>query len=457
MKRLVLIILLLTTFGCSTDRPTERPALAVTGLTDSPAFAGVVVDAMRHAWSAYETHAWGHDALRPLSQAGHDWYNTSLLMTPLDAYDTLVIMGLDEEAARAKALVLERLTFDLDMTVQVFEITIRHLGALLAAHQLDGDQRWLDLAIDLGNRMLPAFDSPTGMPYVRVNLKTGAVEWPANNPAEIGTLMLEFGQLSRLTGDAKYFDAAKRAVTEVYARRSPLGLVGTVIDVESGEWTNPASHVGGMIDSWYEYLLKAWLLFGDTDFRDMWTESRAALTEHLAHETDAGLWYGIVDMDSGERTDTTFGALHAFLPAVLALDGDLERAARLQNSVYSMWTRFDIEPELFDYATGEMRYAAYPLRPEAIESAYYLFTLTGDERWRGMGRDIFDRIVRFTRVKNGFAHVKDVQTKELDDAMESFFLAETLKYAYLLAVPSRVNFDGVIFNTEAHPLRPVQR
>jgi ER degradation enhancer, mannosidase alpha-like 2 len=456
MKRLVLIGLLLTALGCATDKPPERPVLAVSDLADSPAFAAEVVDAMRHAWSAYETHAWGHDALRPLSQSGHDWYDTSLLMTPLDAFDTLVIMGMDEEAARAKTLVLERLTFDLDMTVQVFEITIRHLGALLAAHQLDGDQRWLDLAVDLADRMLPAFDSPTGMPYVRVNLKTGATEWPGNNPAEIGTLMLEFGQLSKLTGDPKYYDAAKRAVSEVYARRSPLGLVGTVIDVESGAWTNSASHVGGMIDSYYEYLLKAWLLFGDTDFHDMWTESRAALTGHLAHETGDGLWYGIVDMDSGERTDTTFGALHAFLPAVFALDGDLEQAARLQNSVYKMWIRFDIEPELFDYATNEMRYAAYPLRPEAIESAYYLYTLTGDERWRGMGRDMFDRIVRFTRVKHGFAHVKDVQTKELDDAMESFFLAETLKYAYMLAVPSRVNFDAVIFNTEAHPLRSVE-
>jgi len=98
----------------------------------------------------------------------------------------------------------------------------------------------------------------------------------------------------------------------------------------------------------------------------------------------------------------------------------------------------------------------YPLRPEAIESAYYLFVLTGDERWRGMGKDFFHRIVTATRVDDGFAHLADVRTGVLDDAMESFFLAETLKYAWLLAVPDGVDFDAVVFNTEAHPLRPVE-
>ncbi len=453
MLRRVIPLVLVLFLGCSES--SDRAVHAVDGLADDPDFAAAVVDATLHAWSAYETHAWGHDALKPLSRTGHDWYETSLLMTPLDGYDTLVLMGLEDEAARAKALVLERLTFDLDMTVQVFEITIRHLGALLASHQLDGDPRWLDLATDLADRLLPAFDSPTGLPYVRVNLRTGATEWPGNNPAEIGTLMLEFGQLSRLTGDPKYFDAAKGAVVELHARRSPLDLVGTVIDVETGEWTNHACHVGGMIDSWYEYLLKAWLLFGDPDFRDMWILHRDAMNTHLAHETDTGLWYGIADMNTGERTDTTFGALHAFLPAVLALDGDLDRAARLQESVHAMWTRFDVEPELFDYLTGEVRYAAYPLRPEAIESAYYLFTLTGDERWRDMGRDMFERIVRWANVDDGFAHLENVVEKTHADAMESFFLAETLKYAYLLARPSALDFDAVVFNTEAHPLRAV--
>jgi len=114
----------------------------------------------------------------------------------------------------------------------------------------------------LGKRLLPAFNSPTGMPYVFVNLKTGAVKGEVSNPAEIGTLLLEFGTLSKLTGKPIYYDKAKRALVELYNRRSPIGLVGSGINVETGAWTDTTSHISGLIDSYYEYLLKASLLFG---------------------------------------------------------------------------------------------------------------------------------------------------------------------------------------------------
>jgi mannosidase alpha-like ER degradation enhancer 2 len=444
--------------GPAPDSPHDagRAVTARPGLSTDAAFAADVREAFLHAWNAYETYARGHDALKPLSRGYRDWYDASLVMTPLDAFDTMLLMGLDDEAARAKELILANLSFDHDTTVQVFEVTIRLLGGLLSAYQMDGDPRFLELASDLGYRLLPAFDSPTGMPYVRVNLATGATEKPVNNPAEIGTLTLEFGQLSRLTGDPRYVDAARRGVLEVANRRSELGLVGTEIDVETGEWTDRDSHITGRIDSYYEYLLKAWLLFGDDELGGIWREGRDAINRHLAMQTDGSLWYGHVDMDTGETTETTFGALDAFLPAVLALDGDLDRAARLMESVHRMWTEFDVEPESFDFTTMQVADPRYPLRPEAIESAYYLFVLTGDERWRDMGRDIFERIVRWTRTDAGFAHLVDVRTKEKADAMESFFLAETLKYAYLLADPSAIDFDAVVFNTEAHPLRPVR-
>ena len=433
----------------------RRTVHAATGLATDSAFAAEVREAFLHAWTAYEQYAWGHDALRPLTRGRRDWYDTTLVMTPLDAYDTMLLMGLDAEAGRAKELILERLSFDHDMTVQVFEVNIRILGGLLSAYQMDGDRRWLELATDLGDRLLPAFASPTGMPYVRVNLRTGATSGNENNPAEIGTLTLEFGLLSDLTGDPRYYEAVKGAVSRLFAQRSSLGLVGSVIDVENGDWLDTTSHVRGGIDSYYEYLLKAWLLFGDEDFRTMWEAGRDALNARVAHEVEGRLWYGQVDMLTGERTGTRFGALDAFLPAVLALGGDLERAARLEESVGFMWETFGVEPESFDYTTLEILQPAYPLRPEAIESAYYLFALTGDERWREMGKDMFHRVVAAARVDSGFAHLGDVRTGEKDDAMESFFLAETLKYAYLLANPSALDFDAVVFNTEAHPLRPV--
>jgi predicted alpha-1,2-mannosidase len=407
-----------------------------------------------HAWHGYLEYARGMDALQPLSRTGRNWYDASLVMTPLDAFDTMLLMGLDAEAAVAKELIMQSLSFDHDFPVQVFEVTIRILGGLLTAYQMDGDPRFLVLAVDLADRLLPAFESATGMPYVRVNLRTGEREWQINNPAEIGTLMLEFGALSRITGNPVYYDTAKRAIKEAFERRSGIGLVGTTIDVETGEWRNTSSHISGMIDSYYEYLFKSWVLFEDGDFKDMWEASVEAVNRHLAHELDGHLWYGHADMFSGERTATRFGALDAFWPGVLALSGDLGRGERLMESVHRMWTTFDVEPEQMDYSTMEAVSTGYPLRPEALESAFILYRSTGDPRYKAMGWDIFQRIVRWCRNDVGYAHLRDVRTKEKSDGMESFFLAETLKYAYLLFAPREtLDLNEVVFNTEAHPLR----
>src|ERR1041384_3364228 len=152
-----------------------------------------------HAWHGYEQYAWGHDDLRPLTKTYHDWYEHTLYMTPVDALDTMLLMGLRDEAEKTRTLIVNNLNFDQDIYVQNFEITIRHLGGLLACYQLTGDRRLLALAEDLGTRLLPAFDSPTGIPYRFVNLKTGKVRDPETNPAEAGTLLIEFGTLRKLT------------------------------------------------------------------------------------------------------------------------------------------------------------------------------------------------------------------------------------------------------------------
>ncbi len=421
---------------------------------ESQALADSVKTEFLHAWNAYKQYAWGHDALKPLSKTPHDWYGVSLCMTPVDAFDTMVLMGLKDEAAEAKRLILDSLTFDRNVEVQSFEITIRLLGGLLSAYQLDGDRRFLDLAEDLGDRLLPVFSSSTGMPYRYVNLQTGKIRDSINNPAEIGTSLLEFGTLAKLTGKEIYYEKAKKALTALYARRSPVGLMGTWINVETGEWTNTTAHVGGAIDSYYEYLIKAWLLFGDRECLEMWQTHIAAINTHLADTSSGGLWYGQSEMETGKRTGTRFGALEAFFPAVLCLAGDTARAARLEESCYRMWTHHGIEPEEIDYATMEVKSPAYYLRPEIIESAYYLYRTTGDERYRSMGRTFFRDIRKYCRTDAGYAHLKSVITKEKADAMESFFFAETLKYLYLLFAPEgTIDFRNTVFMTEAHPVR----
>ncbi len=406
-----------------------------------------------HAWNGYKAYAWGHDDLLPMSKKPHDWYGTSFCMTPIDAYDAMLIMGLNAEAHDAKELILSNLSFNRNTEVQSFEITIRLLGGLLSAYQLDGDERFLSLAEDLGNRLLPVFNSATGMPYRFVNLQTGKVRDSLNNPAEIGTSLIEFGTLSKLTGNSVYYTKAKKGVIQLFNHRSRIGLVGSTINVETGQWVDSASHIGGGIDSYYEYLVKAWRLFNDEDCKKMWEEHLGALNRYLADTAHGGLWYGEVNMQTGKRTGTTFGSLQAFFPAVLCLAGEVKQAARLEQSCFAMWNLYGIEPEEINYATMAATSKEYYLRPEIIESAYYLFQYTGDTTYRRMGDTFFNGLLRYCRTDIAYTRLKDVTTKEKADRMDSFFFAETLKYLYLLFSPKNVlPFDAVTFNTEAHPI-----
>jgi mannosidase alpha-like ER degradation enhancer 2 len=408
-----------------------------------------------HAWHGYEKYATGFDELQPISRTGKNWHKgQTLLMTPVDALDTMLVMGLKDEAKKTIALINRDLRFDVDIEVKNFEITIRLLGGLLSAHQMTGDKKLLAKAVDLGNRLLPVFNSPTGMPYMFVNLKTGKTNGAVSNPAEIGTLVLEFGILSKFTGNPVYFTKAKKALVALYERRDPkTGLVGQGINVETGDWTNRSSHVGGAIDSYYEYLAKCARLFDDAECAAMTKDALRSMNQYLADETTGSLWYGAADMSTGERTRTRFGSLHAFLPSVLAYTGDIDRARRLQDSAFRMWTLHGIEPESLDYKEMRVTSAGYELRPEIAESAYYLAHYTKDPKYVGMGATILNDLIRHCRTDAGYTVLKDVTTKEKGDLMHSFFLAETLKYLYLIFRPEALDFDKVTFNTEAHPLR----
>jgi hypothetical protein len=441
--------------GASVKQSPQTGSPAAVRVTNggNPQAAERVRQEFLHAWNGYKQYAWGHDELMPLSKSYHDWYGVPLLMTPVDALDTMILMGLDGQAKEARELIDTKLFFDRDIYVKNFEITIRLLGGLLSSYELTHDKRLLSLAEDLGDRLLPAFTSPTGMPYLEVNLKTGKVRNPETNPAEVGTLLIEFGTLSKLTGKPVYYDKAKRALVELYKRRSPLGLVGSGINVETGKWTDTTSHIGGGIDSYYEYLLKAWKLFGDKDCEEMWKASIAAINEFVAEETPTGLWYGQVDMNTGKRIGHHFGALDAFFPGTLALSGDLDRARRLEASSYKMWATFGVEPESIDYTTMKVAYDGYALRPEIIESTFYLYRFTKDPQYLEMGNTFLNDLIKCCRTEVAYAALKNVGRKTKRDDMESFFFAETMKYLYLLFAPQEtLDLKTHIFNTEAHPL-----
>jgi ER degradation enhancer, mannosidase alpha-like 2 len=441
----VRLCLLLPLIACAAAGPRHVPAPAL-GLADGAR------EAFQHAWQGYHRYAWNHDELRPLSNGFRDWGSGTLLLTQVDALDTMIMMGLKAEADETRANIDQHLSFDQDFEVKTFEIVIRVLGGLLSSYQLTNDPRLLALADDLGRRLLPVFDSPTGMPYVKINLRTGKTSGVESNPAEIGTLLVEFGALSKLTGREEYYAKAKRALMELGKRRSAIGLVADGINVETGKWTSRESHIGSGIDSYYEYLMKCWLLFRDEECLDLWRESIAAVNRYVADETPGGLWYGVVDFETGKRIRTEYGALEAFFPAVLVLSGDFDRGQRLQESGFRMWTSALAEPDGFDYSTMKPTLKRWPLRPEIIESAFYLSQASGAPRWKEMGERFLKDLNACCRVESGYTTLDDVTTGKQGDLMPSFFLAETLKYLWLLDTKGAVNLGRTIFNTEAHPL-----
>lgn len=408
----------------------------------------------KRSWEAYKQYAWGSDVLLPISKGAENWYEEPLYISPIDAYSTLKVMGLDEEAAEVETYIIDSVRFDKDIFVKVFEVNIRVLGGLLAMYQYSENEQVLQKAIDFADRILPAFDSPTGVPYYWVNLKTGAVKGEKVNVAEAGTYLLEMGILSHFSKNPVYYQKAKRSTQAIFDRRSPLDLIGQDINVETGEWLNTSSHICAGIDSYYEYLYKGWVLFQDPDLKAMWDTSIVAVNKYLPETKDSLLWYGRVDMNTGERVSSVVTLYDAFFPALLALSGDLDRADAVQTTWNWLWNRYGLEPMAYDYAAGKPTYPVYDLNPEIIESAYYLYHFTKDPKYRAMGEKYFSDILKYCKTEIAFSAVENVETMEQRDYMATFFFAETMKYFYLLfREDGGFNFDDYVFTTEAHPFR----
>ncbi|MBN2174779.1 MAG: glycoside hydrolase family 47 protein [Bacteroidales bacterium] len=408
----------------------------------------------KRCWEAYKTYAWGSDVLLPISKSSENWYKHPLYISPIDAYSTLRVMGLNNEAAQIETYVTDSLDFDKDIFVKVFEVNIRVLGGLLSMYQYSGNERILDKAEDFGRRMLPAFESGTGIPHYWVNLKTGDTRGDTINVAEAGTYLLEMGILSYFTGNPIYYQKAKRATKAVYERRSDLGLIGERIDINTGEWTNTNSHICAGIDSYYEYLFKAWLLFGDPELKEIWDTSIVAVQKYLPEFNDSLLWYGRVNMNTGEKTSSVVTLYDAFFPALLALSGDLDNAEELQKTWDWLWNKYGLEPMAYNFETNLPTYPVYDLNPEIIESAFYLYHFTGNKKYEKMGEQYWDDINKYCRTDIAYTAIENVETMEKRDYMATYFFAETLKYFYLLfGDQGQFNFDDYIFTTEAHTFK----
>ncbi|KIY73681.1 glycoside hydrolase family 47 protein [Cylindrobasidium torrendii FP15055 ss-10] len=432
-----------------------------------------------HGFNNYMEHAFPLDELMPLSCTGQgpDWVNQANIasndvmgnfsLTLVDILDTFVVLGDKEGFDTAVRNVIDVVSFDVNTKPQVFETTIRVLGGLLSAHQFAIQPGkpfhlpWykgelLDLAHDLGTRLLPAFSTPTGIPYARVNLRQGIMrgETIETCAAGAGSLMLEFATLSRLTGDDRFEKAAYKAFFALWVRKSDLGLIGNTINTWTGDWTNPAvTGIGAGIDSFYEYALKWYIMSGEAEFLDVWDESYASIMRYS--RTADGFWYKPVHMKSGDTAYHTIDSLAAFWPGLQVLAGDIQNAIKLHGLYYNLWRRYSGLPEVFDTAFRTATSYQYPLRPELIESTWYLYRATKDSFYLDAGERMLTDIIKRSKVECGLCGIQDLRTNKRDDRMESFALAETLKYLYLIF--DEDNFlhsddSNYVFTTEGHIL-----
>jgi hypothetical protein len=408
----------------------------------------------QRAWGAYVKYAWGQDELLPLSRSSNNWYSEPLYISLIDAYSTLKIMGLDEEASRIEHFVADTISFDKDIYVKTFEVNIRILGGLLSMYDMTGNAKILDKAIDLGDRLLNAFHPGTGLPYYYVNLATGSTRGDTVCVAEIGSFLLEMGVLSYYTADARYYQAAKRCARALFDSRSPIGLIGQDFSVTSGKVLDSITQIGCFTDSFYEYLYKAWLLFGDNELKMMWDELIIPIDTHIAYETDSALWYGVVNSYTGEMINPHVTLWDAYFPSVLALSGDISKSAKAQKTWDWLWNKHGLVPMGYNFILDSITTPNYHLNPEVIESAYYLWHFTQEQQYLDMVKRYWSDTKKYCRTDIAFTHIEDVRTMKQSDQLSTFFFAENLKYFYLAFNPEAVvNPSTHVFNTEAHPFK----
>eukprot|EP00624_Nannochloropsis_granulata_P004226 evm.model.NODE_31210_length_10814_cov_26.871000.1 len=475
---------------------------------------------MKRAWDAYHANAWGKDTVLPLSKAAADRWG-GMAMTMLDSLSTLWVMGLKDDFMEARDWIAENLSFKSVGHISVFETNIRALAGLLSAYDLSGDNVFLDKAVELGDLLLPAFDSKTGFPINGLTLYSGQHSGSRSAClAEFGTMQIEFRYLSHATGNPIYAEKAMYVFEKMHdesAKVAKHGVFKLDYNADSGVWGGDHYSIAARGDSFYEYLLKTWLQGNkkETWLREMFDESVDGIEELLLVRGPGDRLY-IANNDNGRQSDH-MEHLACFYPGTLALaaatletKGDvalekraahyMDLARELGETCYQFTSSHatGLAPDSVTFDQQGVPQASDPryiLRPEIAESMYYLHLLDGNPKWREYGANIFEAIDTYCRTDEAYAQVRlmatppgykkhktalrngdtsstmeaagvgeekttktrsaDVKLVSHEDDMESFFLAETLKYLYLIqeTEPGEVDLSRQVFNTEAHPLR----
>ncbi|KAJ2018357.1 hypothetical protein IWW39_005441 [Coemansia spiralis] len=458
-----------------------------------------------HAWDGYKRYAYGADEIDVVNKAPKTTRN-GWGATLVDALDTLWIMDMKDEFWRARDFVA-KLDFRKDggQLTKVFETNIRYIGGLLSAYELSGDKVFLQKAVELTDVIMPAFNTPLGLPWQMLNVTTGvgSSETPgrtSTNLAEIGTFQMEFYRLSQHTKNATYHEAAQNVITVMLNKNKVSdptsnyaipGLYPIDFDMISGKFTSRSTYWGGGGDSFYEYLAKTWIL---SDFMlerniDMWSESIQSFKRYSVAESTSGyLFPGFVD---GTKFFPYADTFTNFIPGTLGLISKLvgsdlyfELAENLLESGFSVFDRMpsslgaeaikfvrknvpsdyllmkSSSKSMVDQYGFSLERPYYLLRPELIESLFYMYRLTGKQLYADRVWKIWQGIQRNCRVPGGYVGTANVAvddmasgTMDIINSTESFFFAETFLYLYLtFADHDNINLDEWVFTTEAHPL-----
>ncbi|KAM3066857.1 mannosyl-oligosaccharide alpha-1,2-mannosidase [Clarireedia jacksonii] len=494
-----------------------------------------VKEAFTLSWDAYERYAWGYDEFHPVSKHGKQMTPKGMGWIIVDALDTMILMNLTSRLHHARQWLTTSLDYDQDQEVNTFETTIRMLGGLLSAHYLSteypnlaplkeddegapGEDLYLEKALDLADRIIGAFDSPSGIPYASVNLRTSKgvpshADGGASSTAEAATLQLELKYLTKITGETLYWEKAEKVMKIIDDNGVEDGLVPIYIYADTGHFRGENIRLGSRGDSYYEYLIKQYLQTSKEEpiYEELWDEALNGVRKHLITYSNPSRFTVL-----GERPEGLGNALSpkmdhlvCFMPGTIALgatgglteaearklpswnakkDDEMKLARELTQTCWGMYkvmatglapeiAHFHIDspplppdaphnaPSTFDDPEDQEWRKDFIIkgndnhnlqRPETIETLFYMWRITGDVMYREWGWEMFKAFVNHTAVEDGGGFTSlsnaDVLPPQTKDNMESFWLAETLKYFYLLFSPSDLlPLDKIVINTEAHP------
>lgn len=464
-----------------------------------------------HGWDSYMTYGFPADEVLPVTcepygpqfadpTSIHNDAMGNVSSTILDSLDTLMIMGEWQQLERVlKYLKKNEVSFfDQDYVVQVFEASIRWMGGLLLAHlaltdnvltkkdpvliriisQYDGFL--LRMAYDLGLRLIPSYNTSTSLPLPRINLAKGLDGVPSSADrigctAGCTTPLLEFSLLLKLTGDERFETLTNATFWKLWGTRLELGLLPMTVDPASNKWLDVVTGVGALVDSFYEYSVKASIVLQDQRFWDVFALSYNALMSHLAVFTTDHSWmlFSNVQVSTPDRSNLWIDLLSAFWPGLQVLAGRLSDAVSTHLVFLKIWDHFDSIPErweerslstpkdkLKDQVKAAIPLEWYPLRPEFIESTYYLYRATKDPMYLQIGLRILTLFETQYKTTCGFSGFQDIRTGLKQNRMETFVLGELLKYLYLLFDEGNDSYvhgksmsrKNWVFSTEAHPL-----